>query len=279
MALDQIDVDDYDVDDLRKSRSKEMSFLDHLEELRWHLIRAVASILVIAIVVFVMKDFIFSKIVFAPKNAGFLTYRVFCSINDLLCFSPPDFTVQAFKIEEQFVTHIKVSAILGFVASFPYVFYEIRSFVKPGLYKNEIKAARGIVWICSTLFLLGVLFGYFIIAPFALTFLTSYDLGGTIAQPTLTSYVNNMAMYTLPTGIIFELPVIMFMLAKIGLVTSKDLKSYRRIAIVVILIVSAIITPPDLMTQLLISFPLYGLYEISIYIVDRVEKKAENDTP
>src|SRR5699024_5137451 len=99
MALDQIDVDDYDVDDLRKSRSKEMSFLDHLEELRWHLIRAVASILVIAIVVFVMKDFIFSKIVFAPKNAGFLTYRVFCSINDLLCFSPPDFTVQAFKIE------------------------------------------------------------------------------------------------------------------------------------------------------------------------------------
>lgn len=279
MALDQIDVDDYDVDDLRKSRSKEMSFLDHLEELRWHLIRAVASILVIAIVVFVMKDFIFSKIVFAPKNAGFLTYRVFCSINDLLCFSPPDFTVQAFKIEEQFVTHIKVSAILGFVASFPYVFYEIWSFVKPGLYKNEIKAARGIVWICSTLFLLGVLFGYFIIAPFALTFLTSYDLGGTIAQPTLTSYVNNMAMYTLPTGIIFELPVIMFMLAKIGLVTSKDLKSYRRIAIVVILIVSAIITPPDLMTQLLISFPLYGLYEISIYIVDRVEKKAENDTP
>lgn len=279
MALDQIDVDDYDVDDLRKSKVKEMSFLDHLEELRWHLIRAVASILVIAIVIFVMKDFVFSKIVFGPKNADFFTYRFFCSLSDFLCFSPPDFNIQAFKIEEQFVTHIKVSAILGFVASFPYVFYEIWSFVKPGLYKDEIKAARGIVWICSSLFLLGVLFGYFVIAPFALTFLTSYDLGGTIAQPTLTSYVNNMAMYTLPTGIIFELPVIMFMLAKIGLVTSQDLKTYRKVSMVVILIVSAIITPPDVMTLFLVSFPLYGLYEISIFIVRRVEKKAENDTP
>lgn len=279
MALDQIDVDKYDVEDLQKNKVKEMSFLDHLEELRWHLIRAVASILVIGIVIFVMKDFVFSKIVFGPKNADFFTYRFFCSLGEFLCFSPPDFNVQAFKIEEQFVTHIKVSAILGFVASFPYVFYEIWSFVKPGLYKDEIKAARGIVWICSSLFLLGVLFGYFVIAPFALTFLTSYDLGGTIVQPTLTSYVNNMAMYTLPTGIIFELPVIMFMLAKIGLVTSHDLKTYRKIAIVVILIVSAIITPPDVMTQLLISFPLYGLYEASIFIVGRVEKKAANDTP
>src|SRR5690625_512027 len=124
MALDQIDVDDYDIDDLRDGASKEMSFLDHLEELRWHLIRAVASILIIAIAVFVMKDFIFTKIVFAPKEASFLTYRVFCGISDLLCFSPPEFTIQAFKIEELFITHIKVSAILGFVASFPYVFYE-----------------------------------------------------------------------------------------------------------------------------------------------------------
>lgn len=277
MALDQIDVDDYDIDDLREGASKEMSFLDHLEELRWHLIRAAASILIIAIVVFVMKDFVFRNIVFAPKEASFLTYRVFCGLSELLCFSPPEFTIQAFKIEEQFITHIKVSAILGFVASFPYVFYEIWSFVKPGLYKNEIQAARGIVGVCSTLFILGVLFGYFIIAPFALTFLTSYDLGGTIAQPTLTSYVNNMAMYTLPTGIIFELPVIMFMLAKVGLVVSEDLRTYRRVALVVILITSAIITPPDVMTQLLVSFPLYGLYELSIIIVKRVEKKAAYD--
>src|SRR5690625_6540383 len=145
MALDQIDVDDYDVDDLRSGASKEMSFLDHLEELRWHLIRAVASILIIAIVVFVMKDFIFKKIVFAPKEASFLTYRVFCRISDLLCFSPPEFTIQAFKIEEQCITHIKVSAILGFIASFPYVFYEIWSFVKPGVYTNQCPAATGLV--------------------------------------------------------------------------------------------------------------------------------------
>lgn len=277
MPLDQIDVDKYDVEDLKKGIAKEMSFFEHLEELRWHLVRAIASIGVIAVVVFIMKDFVFRQIVFAPKEASFLTYRVFCSMGEFLCFSPPNFQVQAFKIEEQFVTHLKVSAILGLVVAFPYVFYEIWSFVKPGLYKNEIKAARGIVGVCSALFLIGVLFGYFVITPFALTFLTSYDLGGTIAQPTLTSYVNNLAMYTLPTGLIFELPVVMFMLAKIGLISSEDLKAYRKISIVVILVVAAIVTPPDVMTQLLISIPLYGLYEVSIYIVQKVEKKREED--
>ena len=143
--------------------------------------------------------------------------------------------------------------------------------------KKEVVAARGIVGVCSTLFLFGVLFGYFVITPFALTFLTSYDLGGTIAQPTLTSYINNLAMYTLPTGLIFELPVVMFMLAKIGLITAADLKQYRKTSLVVILVVAAIITPPDVMTQVLISIPLYGLYEVSIKVVARVEKKRKED--
>lgn len=279
MPLDQIDVDNIDVP-AGDADSREMSFLDHLEELRWHLIRAIVSILVIAIIVFVMKDFVFRNIIFAPKDADFLTYRFFCWISDALCFTPPDFKVQAFKIEEQFVTHIKVSIILGFIASFPYVFYEMWKFVKPGLYKKEATAARGIVGVCSFLFLVGVAFGYFIITPFALTFLTNYNLADTIAQPTLTSYVNNLIMYTLPTGLIFELPVVMFMLAKIGLVTAKDLKSYRKVALVVILVVAAVITPPDLMTQLMITIPLYGLYEISIKVVGRVEKNMkENESP
>src|SRR5690606_9834571 len=230
---------------------------------------------VIAIIVFVMKDFVFRNIIFAPKNANFPTYRFFCWLSDALCFTPPDFKVQAFKIEEQFVTHIKVSIILGFIASFPYVFYEMWKFVKPGLYKKEATAARGIVAICSLLFLIGVAFGYFVITPFALTFLTNYNLGDTIAQPTLTSYVNNLTMYTLPTGLIFELPVVMFMLAKIGLITSSDLKQYRKVAFVVILVVSAIITPPDVMTQIMITIPLYGLYELSIKVVARVEKQME----
>lgn len=276
MPLDQIDVDKIDLP-LEEGSVREMSFLDHLEELRWHLIRAILSILAIAIVVFIMKNFVFTNIIFAPKEADFITYRIFCSISDALCFAPPDFKVQAFKIEEQFVTHIKVSIILGFIVSFPYVFYEIWQFVKPGLYKKEVTAARGIVGVCSILFLIGVAFGYFIITPFALTFLTNYNLADTIAQPTLTSYVNNLTMYTLPTGLIFELPVVMFMLAKIGLVTEQDLKTYRKVAFVVILVVSAIITPPDLMTQLMITLPLYGLYELSIKVVARVEKKAEDE--
>lgn len=276
MPLDQIDVDKIDLPS-EEGSVREMSFLDHLEELRWHLIRSILSILAIAIVVFIMKNFVFTNIIFAPKEPDFMTYRFFCWISDALCFSPPDFKVQAFKIEEQFVTHIKVSIILGFIVAFPYVFYEIWKFVKPGLYKKEVTAARGIVGVCSILFLIGVAFGYFIITPFALTFLTNYNLADTIAQPTLTSYVNNLTMYTLPTGLIFELPVVMFMLAKIGLVTAHDLKSYRKVAFVVILVVSAIITPPDLMTQLMITLPLYGLYELSIKVVARVEKNAEDD--
>ncbi len=276
MPLDQIDVDSLDVDEKVNSQ-EEMSFLDHLEELRWHIIRAVASIMVTAIVVFVMKNFVFENIIFAPKNEGFATYQFFCWINEVLCFSPPDFNIQAFKIEEQFVSHIKVSIILGFIVSFPYVFYELWKFIKPGLYKKEVVAARGIVGICSTLFLIGVLFGYFIITPFALTFLTNYSLGDTVAQPTLTSYINNLIMYTLPTGLIFELPVVMYMLAKIGLVTSSDLKQYRKVAFVVILVVSAIITPPDMMTQIMITIPLYGLYELSITVIKRVEKKLEEN--
>lgn len=276
MPLDQIDVDSLDVDP-KKEDVQEMSFLDHLEELRWHIIRAVASILIIGIVVFVMKNFIFENIVFAPKESDFATYRFFCWLSEALCFSPPDFTVQAFKIEEQFVSHIKVSIMLGFIVSFPYVFYEMWKFIKPGLYKKEVVAARGIVGVCSTLFLIGVLFGYYVITPFALTFLTNYNLADTVAQPTLTSYINNLIMYTLPTGLIFELPVVMFMLAKIGLVTAADLKQYRKVAFVVILVVSAIITPPDIMTQIMITIPLYGLYELSINVVGKVEKKLEEN--
>ena len=275
MPLDQIDVDTHDVSEKKKDEGQEMSFLDHLEELRWHIIRAVASILIVAVVVFVMKNFVFVNIVFAPKNSDFLTYRIFCAINDVLCFTPPDFQVQAFKIEEQFLSHVKVSIILGFIVSFPYVFYELWKFIKPGLYNKEVVAARGIVGVCSLLFLIGVLFGYYIITPFALTFLTNYNLAETIAQPTLSSYINNLIMYTLPTGLIFELPVIMFMLAKIGLITASDLKQYRKVAFVAILVVSAIITPPDVMTLIMITIPLYGLYELSIKVVGRVEKQME----
>ncbi|MGK0364210.1 MAG: sec-independent protein translocase protein TatC [Saprospiraceae bacterium] len=227
-----------------------------------------------------MGDAVFQNIIFGPKEEWFLSYQAICNLSnavglgDNLCFSPPSFEVQATQFAEAFITHIKVAFIGGFVIAFPYVFYQIWSFIKPGLYEKEQKAARGTVFICSVLFSLGVLFGYFIISPFAINFLAGYEIPGVVNNPTLSSYVSYMVMFTVPAGIAFELPVVMYFLAKVGLVTADFLRSYRKHSVVVILVLAAIITPPDVVTQCLIGIPLYFLYEASIIIVSRVEKKA-----
>ena len=276
MALDQIDVDSY-----KMTAGKEMSFLDHLEELRWHIIRAAASVFVFGIIAFIAKDFVFNNIVFAPKYPDFFTYKAICNLSnavgmgDAMCFTPPDFTFITPIFGELFIQHIKVSVMLGIIASFPYIFWEIWRFIKPGLYVKEQQAARGMVLICSGLFLTGVLFGYYIIAPFAITFLAGYEIEGVVAMPALSSYINYMTMFTLPVGIVFELPIVVFFLSKIGLVTPEFMKSYRRHAAVLILIVAAIITPPDVVTQVLVGMPLYVLYEISIIISRRVVNKQK----
>ena len=192
-----------------------------------------------------------------------------------LCMVPPAFQLIATEFGEKFIVHIKVSVMLGFVVSFPYVFYQFWSFIAPGLYEEERKAARGVVFICSSLFIAGILFGYFIISPFAVSFLAGYEIKDVASTTTLSSYVSYMMMFTIPTGVIFELPVVVFFLAKVGLITAEFMQTYRRHAFVVILILAAIITPPDVVTQLLIGFPLYILYEISIIIARRVEKKQE----
>ena len=255
---------------------KEMSFLDHLEELRWHLIRAIIAVVVVAIGVFLAKDFVFGTVVLGPTQKDFFTYRLICQTIESLCFYPEDITVFTKDLGEQFMTHIKVSIWLGLVLAFPYVFYEIWKFVKPGLYEKEQKATRGIVAICSVLFTIGVLFGYYIISPFVVTFLAGYSVTDIVANTfTLSSYIGYLTMVTIPVGIVFELPIVIYFLAKIGLVTSDFLKVYRKHAFVIILILAAIITPPDVITQLLIAAPLYMLYESGIYIAKRVEKKAE----
>ncbi|NND05007.1 MAG: twin-arginine translocase subunit TatC [Saprospiraceae bacterium] len=247
----------------------EMSFLEHLEVLRWHLIRGIASIALFGIVMFLSKDFVFDRIIFGPKFADFPTYQFFCHFFNTMC-EPPLLEIQTIKVEEKFITHLKVSIILGLVVAFPYIFYEAWRFIKPGLYPREQRAAKGIVLICSMLFLTGVCFGYFIISPFALKFLSSYEIADTASTATLTSYVNNMTMYTVPAGIIFELPIVVFFLSKVGLITPEFMRKYRRMAIVVILVLAAIITPPDPTTQVLIGVPLYILYEVSILISKRV---------
>jgi sec-independent protein translocase protein TatC len=279
MPLDQIDVDNYE-----QQQEKEMSFLEHLEELRWHLVRSIAAIFIIGTIVFIAKDFVFDKIIFAPRYDHFFTYQAICGLSEFigagetLCFYPPDLKIIIVELGEVFFTHIKVSIILGFALSFPYIFWEIWRFIKPGLYDKEQKATRGIVLICSGLFLTGILFGYLVISPFAVTFLAGYPLAGLDqATVSLSSFVNYMIMFTVPAGLIFELPIVIYFLAKAGLVTADFMRTYRKHAFVIILILAAVVTPPDIITQFLIGIPLFFLYEISIHIAKRVETQYEKE--
>jgi len=257
---------------------KEMSFLDHLEELRWHILRSVLYIGVVAIVTFVAKDFVFNRIIFGPLSKDFLTYKILCSISDFICFYPPEMDLITRVLGEQFLTHIKVSAWLGLVVSFPLVFWEVWKFIAPGLYPKEKIASRGIVAICSFLFMLGVLFGYFVMAPFAIKFLAEYSVGEfAVTAPTLSSFVGYMTMFTVPTGIVFEMPVVVFFLARAGLLGPKVMRKYRKHAVIGILLLSAVITPPDVVTQFLIGMPIFLLYEISISIAGRAEKKYQKE--
>ena len=258
-----------------KEQNKPMSH--HLEVLRWHLIRGLAAMFLVSIGMYLMGNYFFDNVVLAHSSKDFFTYRFVCNNFASLCFYPEAFTFEAIGLEEQFITHIKVSLVMGFALSFPYVFWEIWSYIKPALYPNERKAAKGMVFICSCLFFLGILFGYFIIAPFAVTFLSRYNVSQMVEiVPRLNTYVNLLTMIILPVGLIFELPVIVYFLAKVGLLTSSFMKRFRKHAVVVILILASFLTPPDVITQFLIGIPFYMLYEIGIIIAKRVEKRRTN---
>ena len=280
MPLDQIDVDKLEESQERKA-GKEMSFLEHLEELRWHIIRSLTAIISLGIILFLFQKWLFREVIFGPTEPDFLSYRFVCGLSnaigmgDNLCFTPPQFPKIATGFGEAFIISIKVSFVMGFLIAFPYVLWEFWRFILPGLYAKEQKAARGMVTICSVLFLVGVLFGYYIISPFAINFLAGYDVPGVQNTPTISSFINYMIMFTAPAGLIFELPVIVYFLSKVGLVTPQDMKKYRRHSIVGILIVAAMITPPDVVTQFLIGIPLYMLYEVSIVVSARVNKENE----
>lgn len=282
MPLDQIDVDQIENGKTNPEES-EMSFLDHLEELRWHIIRSLIAIFTVGTIFFIFKDWYFGTILLGPTEKDFVSYGFFCMVSDwlhaggALCFDPPEFRTQATQFAETFIISIKAAFTGGFVAAFPYVFYEIWKFVLPGLYPNEQKVTRGVVIICSLLFTLGVLFGYFVIAPFAINFLMSYNIPGVENAPTISSLIGFMVMFTLPAGLIFELPVVVYFLSKLGLITAKSMKQYRRHSIIGILALSALITPPDVVTQFLIGIPLFILYELSIGIARRGEKEYNKD--
>ncbi|MDF1696847.1 MAG: twin-arginine translocase subunit TatC [Saprospiraceae bacterium] len=254
----------------------EMGFLDHIEELRWHIVKSIVAVFLFAIVAFVFESWVFENIIFAHKKESFITYQIFQKMG--MGFSPADFKIITTILSEQFFTSLKVSFYLGLIVAFPYVFYQFWTFVKPGLYENEQKATKGVVFTCSILFLIGVAFGFIILAPFAIRFLGGYSVGLEVQNTvTISSYVGYLSMLTIPTGLIFQLPLLVFFLAKIGLVTPEIMRTYRKHAVVAIMILSAIITPPDPPTMFLISMPILLLYEISILIVARTAKKLEKE--
>jgi sec-independent protein translocase protein TatC len=256
-----------------------MSFLDHLEALRWHLLRSVSAILVFSVAAFIAKDFVFGVLILGPSKVDFLTYRVLCDVGNYLgipalCINELPFTLQSRQMTGQFSMHMTSSMVVGLIAAFPYLFYEVWRFISPGLYAKERNAARGAVFFVSFLFLSGALFGYYVLTPMSINFLANYQLDPSIANEfDITSYVSTLSMLVLASAIMFQLPVVVYFLSMSGLVTSKMLKSYRRHSVVVILILSAVITPPDVISQLLIAMPILVLYEVGIVIAKRLEKK------
>jgi sec-independent protein translocase protein TatC len=261
----------------------EMTFLQHLEELRWHIIRSVVAVAVGAVVAFILKDFIFNHIILAPKSPDFITNRLLCRLADIvnapaLCINQEPLELISIKMSGQFTTHINISLIAGLVLAFPYVFWEFWSFFRPALYEKERKYARGAVTAASLLFITGILFGYYIISPLSINFLATYRVSEIVHnQINITSYIGSVTSVALSAGVTFELPIVVFFLARIGVITPEFMRKYRRHAIVVVLIIAAIITPPDVFSQTLVSIPLILLYEVSIFIAARVVKKREMD--
>lgn len=266
---------------MEKKNEKEMSFLEHLEELRWHLVRSILAVFIGAIVAFIFKNVIFDTVILGPKSPDFVTNKFLCDIGQKynlknLCINSVPLDIISVKMAGQFMMHILVSLIAGLVIAFPYVFYEFWSFVAPALHGNERRHAKGAVFYSSLLFLLGVVFGYFLISPLTVHFLGSYRVSPEVENKiNLISYVSTMTSVVLASGIIFELPVVVFFLTKIGLVTPEFMRKYRRHSLVGILIVAAIITPPDVFSQILVAIPLIFLYEISIFISRSTIRKQE----
>jgi sec-independent protein translocase protein TatC len=259
----------------------EMTFLQHLEELRWHIIKAVLAVVVFSIVAFICKTILFDKVLMAPSSASFWTNRMLCELGHRvnapgLCINTKPLELQNIQVSGMFMAHIKISMIAGLVLAFPFIFYEFWKFVRPALYQNEKRHTTGAIFYISFLFLLGVVFGYFLITPLSINFLYNYKISDVVKNvPTLGSYVSLITTIVLASGILFELPVLVFFLSKIGLVTAAFLKKYRKHAVIVILLVAGIITPPDIFSQIMVSLPLLLLYEVSIVIARRVEKKRE----
>ena len=268
--------------DKGKNIEAEMSFFEHIEVLRWHIIRSVIAIAVFAILSFTFFDFVFNSIIMGPKSLDFWTYRMMCKIGSLLnlpefCVEQIPFNLIVTEITSQFMIKINSCLLMALFLGFPYLLFEIWLFIKPALTEIEQKSARGFVFFATVLFVLGALFGYYIVVPLSINFLANVSLSPEIQNEfRLDSYLSTVATLTLGCGIIFLLPILIYVLSKIGIMTPEFMRASRRYAIIIILIIAAIITPTaDIFTLLTVSAPMFLLYELSITVSARVQREKE----
>ncbi len=277
MPLDQDPVD--------YPSEKEMSFLDHLEELRWHVVRSAFAIVIFMIVAFAFTPWIFDNIVFAPSKPSFPTFQALCRLGEItgakdkLCVEEIPFKIQSRYMTGQFTMQFLSAFVIGLILAFPYVFWEIWRFIKPGLHIKERLVTRGAVFWVTFLFTLGILFGYYVLCPMSIWFFSSYTISDVIVNEfDITSYVQTIVALVFGSGLLFQLPIVVYFLTKIGMLTPQFMRTYRKHAVVVILILAALITPPDPLSQTIIAVPLYVLYEVSIFVsaaVIRNKRKRE----
>ena len=261
---------------------REMTFWEHLDELRGTLWRIIIAILVTSIAAFAFKEVLFDDIILAPKSQTFITYRAFCRLGEWLsmpslCIDPSQFQLININLAGQFTSHMNISLVAGLILALPFALWQLWRFIKPGLNEQEVRNSRGAVTIISILFIAGVLFSYFIVSPLMINFLGGYEVSTSVSnQIALTSYVSSITLMTLLMGLLFELPVLILFLTKIGIITPSFLRKYRKHTMIAILIIAGVITPsPDVFSQMVVAVPLYGLFELSLAISYRIYRKRK----
>ena len=263
------------IQDKGKNLEAEMSFFDHLETLRWHLIRSAVAVLIFTGIAFWQYNFIFNQIIMGPFNPNFWTYRMLCKFGTGMCVTSIKGEIINTEMAGQFMLQLNSSILIGVIISVPYILWEIWRFIKPALLEKEMKAARGFVFYASSLFIIGILFGYYIIAPESISFLAGYTVSDTIHnQFTISSYLSMVATITLIIGLVFELPILIYILASIGILSGTFMRRTRRYSVIILLIIGAVISPsPDFFTTIISTVPLFALYEVGIWVASNVEKR------